>query len=526
MIDKSKKAREGEVLKGKYRLDRHIATGGMGEVYEATNIALGRTVAVKLLLAQFISDEHNVQRFLMEARTASMVQHPNIVQVYDVDETDSGVPFIVQEYLRGETLSRRLRRTRERMLGKSVLDILIPVIEALGEAHNVGIVHRDIKPSNIFLATQGQGVVGKILDFGISRVGSTADDVRLTKTTAVLGSPAYMSPEQIQSARNATTRSDVWSIGAMMYELLSGELPFKGKTSSEIMVNVCTKDIVPLYESAPGISPLLAEVVSRCLSRQPQDRYLDGAGLAEALREVREKEFTARNLEAGSESPQYTPAFGTPVAAPDGPGTSTRSSLDTVETDIVRRDEPHPGETRHGTAARSRGASAERHPSYGDIPAIAGAFGILVGLLVISVVFGPSEQLDGTFEVGNGARIMQMLVAGGLLYVAQLTQTRASQYSARGSTVTVLGLYVVIGSLLLLAGAAFLGETALLPLLERLLSLGISVSSLGLAIVGFEYVYNQIMEEQLVTMPGVGVSAITVMAVVIATQYAYKGFGS
>jgi serine/threonine-protein kinase len=528
MEQTKKRRREGEILKGKYRLDRHIATGGMGEVYQATNLALGRTVAVKLLLDQFLSDQNSIKRFLLEARAASMVQHENIVQVFDIDETESGMPFIVQEFLRGETLSRRIRRTGEGIPAEELLDILIPVVEAIGEAHKAGIVHRDIKPSNIFLTKVEKGVIAKVLDFGISRIASATDDVRLTKTTAVLGSPAYMSPEQIQSSRNATTRSDVWSIGAMMYELLSGELPFKGKTSSEIMVNVCSQEPVSLHESAPGISMGLAEVVHRCLSRRPDQRYLDGESLAKALREVREKEYRSKPA-----------VFPTPTERP-----STRSVFDIQESSVAGVDSPSvfnvttgstsptEGSTgtttdRHadtGTYERSR-PEAQRHPSYGDIPSIVSAFLILGGVLLVSAMFTPGDIAERVDDITGITQVAQLLFAGGVFYLARLVGYKAGQFSGTGSTVALVGLYGVGATLLLLSGAVFLDERAILPVLVSIMSISVALTSLGFTIVGFEYVKDQLVTDNLITPPGVAVVVLALVSAVIGFQYLTRVVG-
>lgn len=519
---KKRRRREGEILKGKYRLDRHVATGGMGEVYQATNLALGRTVAVKLLLDEFLSDQNSIKRFLLEARAASMVQHENIVQIFDIDETESGMPFIVQEFLKGETLSRRRRRSGEGIPAKQLLDILIPVIEAIGEAHKAGIVHRDIKPSNIFLTKGEKGVVAKVLDFGISRIASGTDDVRLTKTTAVLGSPAYMSPEQIQSSRNATTRSDVWSIGAMMYELLSGELPFKGKTSSEIMVNVCTQDLVSLHESAPGISMGLAEVVTRCLSRRPDQRYLDGESLAKALREVREKEFTAKPavFPTSAEQPSSRSVFDIQESSVAGVDSPSVFSVTTASTNVPESSTANTTAQRTDTGTNEKARpEAQRHPSYGDIPSIITGFLILAGVLMVSAVFTPRDIGEKVDEITNITQVVQLLFAGGLFYLSRWVGYRATQISGLGSTVTLVGLYGVGATLVLLSGAVFLGERAILPVLVSVMSLSVAVMSFGFVIVGFEYIKDQLVTENTITPPGVAVVVLTLVAVVIGFQF-------
>lgn len=521
-----KKRREGEVLKGKYRLDRYIAAGGMGEVYQATNLALERIVAVKVLLDKFVTSQENIKRFLQEARTASMVQHPNIVQVYDIDRTESGAPFIVQEFLRGETLAQRLRRTGERMQGKHVLDILIPVVEAIGEAHKAGIVHRDIKPSNVFLTRQDRGIAGKVLDFGISRVGTPEDDVRLTRTTAVLGSPAYMAPEQVQSARNATARSDVWSIGVMMYELLAGELPFRGATSSEVMVNVCSKDPVSLHEAAPGIASGLAGVVSRCLSRRVDERYLDGESLAMALREVRDKEFSARQPQVhdrpGDAADSATFPSREPQATAGAAAAPGELSID-VDSTSGRFPTQTAARTSHNDPVAAPTPAAQDHPSYGDIPVIIAGFAILASILALGAAFAPPAPGEG--ELGTRAQLVHLLFTAGIVYLAQWVRDRASQYSGTGATVSATGLYGMAAALALLAGAFFLGEAGMLPVLAILLSASVGVVSLGFAIVGYEYVKEQVVVEKLITPPGVAVAVFALLSLFVGVRYLFSAFG-
>ncbi len=189
---------EGTTVGGKYLLGRLLGSGGFGEVYEATNVNTGRRVAIKTLHGHLVRHTRARQRFLQEARAATRIEHPNVIDVLDLDiDGTSGVPFIVQEFLLGETLSARLRRTPEqRMSPADALRIVMPVMTALVAAHELGIVHRDLKPDNIFLTRDRAGQeIPKVIDFGIAKVVAGVDDASVTRTGALLGTPVYMSPE-------------------------------------------------------------------------------------------------------------------------------------------------------------------------------------------------------------------------------------------------------------------------------------------------------------------------------------------
>lgn len=523
MANSAIRRREGETLKGKYRLDRLVAIGGMGEVYQATNIALDRTVAVKLLLDEFVSDEGNVRRFLLEARAANMVLHKNIVQVFDIDRTELGTPFIVQEFLRGESLSRKLRRLGEGLPAKEMLDILIPVCDAIGEAHAAGIIHRDIKPSNIYLAKENGAVVGKVLDFGISRVASDTDDVRLTKTTMMLGSPAYMSPEQIQSSRNATVRSDVWSIGAMMYELLSGRLPFSGENTSAILVEVCTKDPVSLQDAAPGTPSSLIEVVSRCMSRPPEDRYLDGHAVASALREVRENEYTAKKPVATVKPEVVQPRASFSVDNMPR-STSTTNPVDTLDqnTSFTTPYSPDQRDTQLHKR-KSAGQETFEGPNYSDIISIVAAVLILAGVLIISVVFTPAD-IKTIAKPSEGRLLFQLALAGGVYYLAVLVKQKSSEFLPAGITTIVFGLFGIGATLVLLALAFFINEKRIIDFSATLMSLSVATTSTGLAIAGFDSARQQLLGPLRDIPTGIVVVILSIISGIVGLQFLFSLF--
>ncbi len=276
--------REGLVLGGKYTLEVLLGGGAMGEVWRARNLALGRSVAIKLLRAEHTAEPEIVARFLREARAANLVRHENVVDVIDVGE-DGGRPFLVQELLEGKDLGAHLSEVGHGLSMDDAMAILLPIVEAVAFAHGRGVVHRDLKPENVFLARTERGVVPKLLDFGISHVRAEGA-ARMTATGVALGTPAYMAPEQIKGVRNVDVRTDIWALGVLIHEVLSGELPFKGETVADHFVQVATANPTPLTTAAPHAPSALARIVAKCLRRSPAQRYPDAGTLLSDLRAV------------------------------------------------------------------------------------------------------------------------------------------------------------------------------------------------------------------------------------------------
>jgi serine/threonine protein kinase len=276
---------EGAVLGGKYTLEALLGGGAMGEVWRARNLTLGTAVAIKLLRSEHTKDPEIVARFLREARAANLVRHSNVVDVIDVGEDENGRPFLVQELLEGKDLGAHLSQVGHGLPLDAAMEILLPIVEAVAFAHGKGVVHRDLKPENVFLALTEAGVVPKLLDFGISHVSAEAA-IRMTATGVALGTPAYMSPEQIKGARNVDLRSDIWALGVMLHEVLSGALPFKGETVADHFVQIATADPTPLAVAAPHAPSAMGRIVAKCLRRSPAQRYPDAGTLLNDLRAV------------------------------------------------------------------------------------------------------------------------------------------------------------------------------------------------------------------------------------------------
>lgn len=274
----------GEIVAGKFCVERVIATGGVGVVVAARHLQLGETVALKFLLPQVDRDATDVARFVREAQSAVKLKNEHVARVLDVGSLEDGSPFMVMEYLDGEDLDHCLRH-RGPLLIPDAVGYMMQACEALAEAHHIGIVHRDLKPSNFFLTTRTDGTpLIKVLDFGIAKARAELEqDISLTKTRTVLGSPVYMSPEQIRSARSVDHRTDIWSLGVTLYELLTDQLPFDGDSITGVAAAVSTDPIAPIRSIRPEIPIGLALVVERCLEKKPADRYQTIAEFAEDL---------------------------------------------------------------------------------------------------------------------------------------------------------------------------------------------------------------------------------------------------
>ena len=258
----------GTLLADKYRIDRELGRGGMGAVFLAENVDIGRRVAIKLLHKTLARDPQILTRFRLEARAAAAIGHPGIVDVLDLGTTADGYEFIVMERLEGETLASLIQR-RGRLEPSEVVPIVCALLDALGAAHDKQIVHRDLKPENVFLVEPAPTI--KILDFGISKFRGT-DDVSITQTGTVMGSPLYMSPEQARGARDIGPPTDLYSVGVILYEALAGRPPFPGDSYNQVMAAVLTETPPPLATVAPGVPASLGALVDQLLAKRPADR--------------------------------------------------------------------------------------------------------------------------------------------------------------------------------------------------------------------------------------------------------------
>jgi serine/threonine-protein kinase len=263
---------------GRYQIDGELGKGAMGVVYKATDPNIGRTVALKTMRVDVHGLEHDemVRRFQNEARAAGVLNHPNIVTIYDAGE-DNGIFYIAMEYIEGRTLSAVLQQQRS-LVASEVVDIGSQICAGLQYAHSKKVIHRDIKPANIMIGPNGSV---KIMDFGIAKAGAS-----LTHTGEVVGTPNYMSPEQVKG-RELDGRSDLFSAGVMLYEMLTGERPFTGQSVTTIIYKIVHENPIPPRELDVSIHPGLSMIVTKCLSKDPDERYQEASDLATALKSYR-----------------------------------------------------------------------------------------------------------------------------------------------------------------------------------------------------------------------------------------------
>ncbi len=282
-MDKGNKTVEvGDQLLGKYTVDRVLGQGGMGVVVLASHMVLRNQVAIKFLLPEACDHPGAVERFLREARAAVQIQSEHVARVSDVGTLDTGLPYMVMEYLEGVDLADELE-ARHSLPIEQAAEILLQSLEAIGEAHSLGIVHRDLKPANLFLATRKDGTrIAKVLDFGISKAVQPGE-ANLTQTSSMMGSPLYMAPEQIRNAKTVDARADIWSLGVILHECLAGSQPFGGTTLSGVLAAIVADPPEPLAQLRPELPVELTNIVARCLEKNVNERVQNVVELAELL---------------------------------------------------------------------------------------------------------------------------------------------------------------------------------------------------------------------------------------------------
>ena len=330
----------GAILSRRYRLVSKLGEGGMGLVYEAESVAPPNAkVAIKILRSEFLADANVRTRFLDEGRACMRLDHPNVLRVFEVAEAEDGSPYLVMERLEGAPLSAYMRPGQP-MAHASAVAILQGVLAALSAAHAQGIVHRDLKPENVFVSSGAPGPI-KLLDFGIAKVMDAAGGMgSRTRTGMLLGTPAYMSPEQARSGRDADARSDLWSAGVILYELLAGRQAFVAPNEFARLTLIMTAEPEPLPAAGAAFGPFLA----RALKKERAERFQSAREMAQALASVPLGRFDQPTLQAP------VPA---PAAPPAGPTLSSPSAR-----------EPH--DTRHSTGAPA--APSSRQPAVVMVP--------------------------------------------------------------------------------------------------------------------------------------------------------------
>ena len=271
----------GTIIAGRFQIESKLGEGGMGAVYRAINAATGRMVAIKAMHPEYAIKKDVVRRFMREAKAATAIRHPNVIEILDVVEAEGGEPVMVMELLDGEELDAYMTRMGPLPLGE-VARIMTPVVSAVGAAHALGIIHRDLKPENIFLAKRPDGSrLPKVLDFGIAKVldpnqiNELATKSGATRTGSMLGTPHYMSIEQACGEKDIDHRSDIWSLGIILYSMLCGRRPYDGENYGQILKALMTSTPPPIETLVPGLPGDVVDIVNRCTARGRQDRPAD-----------------------------------------------------------------------------------------------------------------------------------------------------------------------------------------------------------------------------------------------------------
>ncbi|MEM9696536.1 MAG: serine/threonine-protein kinase, partial [Myxococcota bacterium] len=304
----------GDLLEGKYRIERVLGEGGMGTVYEAKHRVIHRRVAVKVLRGAMLSNPEMVERFEREALAVSSIRSRHVVEVFDVGRLASGENYMILEYLEGENLAERLEGGRTMAPGQ-ILPLVAQLLDGLEAAHSAGVIHRDLKPANVFLAVVDGREMVKILDFGVSKLAALSQD-EFTRAGSIVGTPHYLAPELTKGARHADPRSDLYATGAILFRVVTGRPPFDGETVHELLSKLVHDDAPKLHSVAPHTDPEVAQICDRALAKDPTERFGDAREMAEAILSYLE---TVGSEETMVASPRLS--FPVPPPPPSSPTT-------------------------------------------------------------------------------------------------------------------------------------------------------------------------------------------------------------
>ena len=338
----------GQTLASKYRVEERISEGGMGTVYRGTHVLMEKQVAIKVLHPSLAADDKIVARFTREAKAASRISHPHALNVTDFGEADNGIVFLIMEYLRGQTLKQIIRTEGPLPLAR-VVEITRQVAGALDAAHAEGVVHRDLKSDNIMLEEIGGGGNGndwaKVLDFGIAKIQEpVGQDPELTAPNLIIGTPQYMSPEQCSQSGEIDKRSDVYSFGVILYEMLTGHVPFTGDSATAIMLKHLQEPAPSILDERKDLPPSVAYVVAKALSKRREDRQQSAGELAEALATAAEAEVPASaglaTAEAARETGEHRRANTDRIVVPTGSHEGRTTANDDYDEATVVRPAP------------------------------------------------------------------------------------------------------------------------------------------------------------------------------------------
>ncbi|MBX3230980.1 MAG: protein kinase [Labilithrix sp.] len=442
--------RPGDVIAGKYKIDHVLGQGGMGVVVAAHHLQLDERVAIKFLLGDAVKRPELVQRFEREARAAVKIKSEHVARVIDVGVLDTGAPYMVMEYLDGVDLAARVHNEGP-VPWQQAADFILQACEAIVEAHALGIIHRDLKPANLFVLRRADGLLSiKVLDFGISKStalsGSGGSD--MTQTQSMLGSPFYMSPEQMQSARSVDMRADIYALGVILYQIMMGRVPFEAETLPELVLKIVQEPAPPMRITRPDIPTQLEAVVMRCLEKDRDRRYQHIGELATALLPFapeRSRSSAERILRvvqtSGLDSPNHRPSErnlsssrqknATQVVAP----VSVPLASSSGSQGAALQDSRHGGGTLHHP--HSTGPQAPVGPPLGTLPpGVTPAFGVTSSSQSWQQTAPQVPKNNPLIVVGAVAAFL--LVAGGIGFgVHRVVSSRTPPIPSVSVSVTV-----------------------------------------------------------------------------------------
>jgi serine/threonine protein kinase len=385
-------AGKGRVLANKYRLESHLGEGGFGTIWRADHLVLEAPVAVKLIDPDIASDEAATERFLREARAAASLRSPHVVQILDYG-VEEHQPFIVMELLEGENLAQRIKRVG-RLGSAETVRIVSDIARAMVRAHEIGIVHRDLKPDNVFLVKNDDEEVAKVLDFGLAKVDATrlGQKGSVTRTGSLMGTPYYMSPEQAQGNKEVDHRSDLWSLGVIAFEALTGKRPFLSDGLGELVLQICVRPLPVPSEFAP-VPPAFDAWFARACARDLEVRYQSARELVDGLRDALQVESEEATITVpDQEHPALAGARARATATPVEVGSETRRLSDVLRENVRRISQAttvraDPLAAQESEASQSTEVAEQRAPSgRGKLLGVAAgalAVGLAAGIFVL-----------------------------------------------------------------------------------------------------------------------------------------------